>query len=93
MITTTFVSMAMNGYTRFSQYNTPYENQCGGTKAKAYVFRTYKYNPDPTGKLPMCSREETTLNNQFMSQVTINGTAFRSNTDHSSLMPPLRCAA
>jgi hypothetical protein len=62
------------GYTRFTQYNTPYESQCGGTTATAYVYRTYKYNPDPTGKLPLCSWDKTKLNSQFITQVTRNGT-------------------
>jgi hypothetical protein len=66
------------GYTRFSQYNTPYENKCGPANAFAYIYRTYKYNPDPTGKLPRCYWERAPLNSQFMNQVTTNGTGISS---------------
>jgi hypothetical protein len=52
------------GSTRFSQYNTPTESQCGNTTSPAFVFHS-----DGT-----CSWMQAELNPKFMQQVNINGT-------------------
>ncbi|HEX3681478.1 MAG TPA: hypothetical protein VHU83_02975, partial [Bryobacteraceae bacterium] len=59
------VSFDTLGLTRFSTYNTPYETQCSGGSATAYIFVN---NPQT------CTYSTTTLNSSFMSQVGINGT-------------------
>jgi hypothetical protein len=58
------------GSTRFSQYNTPTESQCGTTTSPAFVFRS-----DGT-----CTWTQAELNPRFMEQVDINGDGGASNS-------------
>ena len=61
------VSFNVLGSTRFSTYNTPYESsECGGSPQWAYVFT------DWSGAY--CYYRSTTLDSEFMSQTTLNGT-------------------
>lgn len=65
-VTTTYAlkdDWTVVGLVRHSQYNTPYEYQCAGAPAPAWIFNS-----------STCQFTKVTLNGKFMRQVYINGT-------------------
>ena len=63
------VSFNVVGYTRFSQYNFPYESQCPANPQPAWIV--YKIDPTPNGD---CYYKAVSLGAKFISQTNINGT-------------------
>ncbi len=87
------VSFYVLGYYRFSQYNTPYENQCSANPQSVWIL--YSVAGDT------CSYKATTLGSKFASQTNINGSgvsvnhgllySYSTSLDKNGNLPPGAC--